>query len=315
MDIQNLLKQNLGLKILSLVISIILWASLKYTSPVSLYNYYQTSLYVPIKYVNTPEGFVAIHTDDKVLIELKAQPAKVASISSSNFSAVVDLSNCKLGNNTVDVDLKFPPEVTITNVQPAKVNLDLEEYSSMQIPISLRITGVPSNGYKLNSSKVIPEEVTVSGSVSSIKKVKKILADVDVSGINTSTKFFIPLQAFDSLGNNLDDVSLTPSNVSIMCNVDRGFKIQTVSVVPMFTGDIPDDIDIKSIDVEPDVVSLKIPNGVSFTSNNVKTRVIDLSSVKKNIEQIIKLDLPEGVSAVDSNIVKVNIVVSRKGNK
>ena len=86
MDIQKLLKQNLGLKILSIVISIALWASLKYTSPASLYNYYQTSLYVPVKYVNAPEGLVPVHTDEQVLIELKGDPAKIASISSSNSS-------------------------------------------------------------------------------------------------------------------------------------------------------------------------------------------------------------------------------------
>lgn len=315
MDIQKLLKQNLGLKILSIFISIAFWASLKYTSPATLYNYYQTSLYVPVKYVNAPKGLVPVHTDEQVLIELKGEPAKIASISSSDFSAVVDMSGCKKGSNMVDVTLKFPSEVTITNVQPSKINFDLEEYSSVQIPISLRTTGSPSSGYKLSSSKVFPDEVTISGPISSTNKVKKILADVDISGINTSTKFFIPLKAFDSLGNTLEDVHLLPANVSVMCHVDRGFRVQTVSVIPSFKGDIPDDIEIKSIDVEPDVVSLKIPDGVNFNSNNVKTRVINLDNIKKNFEQEIKLQLPDGVSAVDSNIVKVNIIVNKKGTK
>ena len=315
MGIQNLLKQNLAIKIISVLISIALWASLKYTSPVSLYNYYQTSLYVPIKYVNIPEGFVAVHADDKVLIELKAQPAKAASITSSNFSATVDLSNCKVGNNTVDVELKIPPEVTVTNVQPSKINFDLEEYSSIQIPVSLRLSGSPASGYKISSYKIFPDEVTISGSISSIKKVKKILADVDIAGINTTTKFFTPLQAFDSLGKTLDDITLLPTNVSVICNVDRGFRIQNVSVIPNFTGDLPDDIEIKSIDVEPDVVSLKIPDGVNFNSNTVKTRVVNLDTLKKNYEQNIKLELPDGVSPVDSNLVKVNIIVKKKGTK
>ena len=315
MDIQKLLKQNLGLKILSIVISIALWASLKYTSPASLYNYYQTSLYVPVKYVNAPEGLVPVHTDEQVLIELKGDPAKIASISSSDFSAVVDMSNCKKGDNTVDVTLKCPPEITITNVQPSKINFELEEYSSIQVPISLRTTGVPSTGYKLSSSKVYPDEITISGSVSSIKKVKKILADVDISGINTTTKFFIPLQACDYMGNTVNDINLMPTNVSVVCNVDRGFRIQTVSVIPDFIGDVSDDIDIKLIDVTPDVISLKIPDGVNFKSNVIKTRAIDLTSVRKNLEQEIKLNLPEGVSAIDSNIVKVNIIVNKKGNK
>ena len=315
MDIQSLLKQNLGLKIFSIFISIALWASIKYTSPATLYNYYQTSLYVPVKYVNAPEGLVPVHTDEQILIELKGEPAKIASISSSDFSAVVDMSNCKKGNNTVDVTLKFPPEITITNVQPSKINFELEEYTSIQIPISLRTTGVPSSGYKLASSKVFPDEVTISGPISSTNKVKKILADVDISGINTSTKFFIPLKAFDSLGNPLDDVHLLPANVSVVCHVDRGFRVQTVSVIPSFKGDIPNDIVIKSIDVEPDVVSLKIPDGVNFASNNVKTRVINLDNIKKNLEQEVKLQLPDGVSAVNSNIVKVNIIVNKKGTK
>lgn len=315
MDIQRLLKQNLGLKILSIIISIVLWASLKYTSPASLYNYYQTSLYVPVKYVNAPNGLVAVHTDEQVLIELKGDPAKVTSLSSSDFSAVVDMSNCKKGENTVDVTLKFPPEVTITNVQPSKINFDLEEYTSVQIPISLRTIGLPSSGYKLSSSKVYPDEVTISGPVSSIKRVKKILADVDISGINTSTKFFIPLQAFDYTGNTVKDINLMPTNVSVVCNVDRGFRIQTVSVIPNLIGDIPNGVKIKSIDVDPDVISLKIPDGVIFTSNHIKTRTIDLSKLNKNLEQEIKLELPDGVSPVDSNIVKVNIVVDKKGNK
>ncbi len=315
MDIQSLLKQNLGLKIFSIFISIALWASIKYTSPATLYNYYQTSLYVPVKYVNAPKGLVPVHTDEQVLIELKGEPAKIASISSSDFSAVVDMSGCKKGSNMVDVTLKFPSEVTITNVQPSKINFELEEYSSVQMPISLRTTGVPSSGYKLASSKVFPDEVTISGPVSSTNKVKKILADVDISGINTSTKFFIPLKAFDSLGNALDDVHLLPANVSVVCHVDRGFRVQAVSVIPSFKGDIPNDIDVKSIDIEPDIVSLKIPDGVNFKSNIVRTRVIDLGNLKKNLEQNVRLELPEGVSAVDSNIVKVNIIVKKKGTK
>ena len=106
-----------------------------------------------------------------------------------------------------------------------------------------------------------------------------------------------------------------PANVSVVCHVDRGFRVQSVSVIPSFKGDIPNDIDVKSIDIEPDIVSLKIPDGVNFKSNIVRTRVIDLGNLKKNLEQNVRLELPEGVSAVDSNIVKVNIIVKKKGTK
>lgn len=309
------LKQNLSLKVLCLLISVILWGALKYTAPVDFRNIYHTSLYIPVSFVNEPEGLVVSTRDETVLAEIKGSPDLLSALSPGQFSAEADLNGLKKGISTVDLDVKFPPGVTLTKLQPSRINVTLEPYKSIPMKISLESFGQPAFGYSVTGYQISPERVGVSGAESAVNMVDKLLVEANVQGINAYTTFRLPIAAYDKSGNELSNVIISPAFVSASFQVSRGYRVQSVSVVPIFSGNLPNDYELSKVTLVPPVVSLRIPDGVKFEADTIDTLPIDLSGLTKNDVRKIDLDLPDKVSVIKDASIKIYFVVTKKEKK
>jgi hypothetical protein len=80
----------------------------------------------------------------------------------------------------------LPPEVHITIIDPASIDLDWEDVISRQIPIQSSITGQPAPGYIVKGElEVEPRQITARGPASLVEVVQFArLAAFDVSGLS-----------------------------------------------------------------------------------------------------------------------------------
>jgi len=83
----------------------------------------------------------------------------------------------------------FPPETTITIIDPPSIDLEWEDVVTRQIPIQAAITGQPADGYIVKGEPdVDPTQLTVRGPVSVIEVMQFArLAAFDVSGLSEGT--------------------------------------------------------------------------------------------------------------------------------
>lgn len=307
------LKQNLSLKIICVLIGIALWGSLKYTVPLDYRNQYQTSMYVPIVYMNEPEGLKVIPSEEQVLAEIKGSPEFLSTVSPSQFSASVDLKGLSKGVHTQEVRLKFPPGVTVTRIQPSRVKVTLETFKSTPLPITLEVKGSPAFGYSVQSTKVVPDTASVSGSVTDVEKVRSVVVGVDVSDLNSYSRFYLPLRACDDAGRAVNGVALSPQMGTVLVKVGPGYRIQTVNVAPSIEGAPPDGFEIAKVSAVPPMISVRVPEGVEFKSDFVKTAPIDVSGIKGAYSEKVRMDLPDRISIAGNESVKVFVNMRKKG--
>src|SRR5450432_1722762 len=86
-------------------------------------------------------------------------------------------------------NFSFPPETSITIIDPPSIDLEWEDVVTRQIPIQAAITGQPADGYVVKGEPdVDPTQLTVRGPVSIIEVMQFArLAAFDVSGLSEGT--------------------------------------------------------------------------------------------------------------------------------
>lgn len=307
------LRQNLGLKILCLVISVVMWGALRYTAPIDYKTMYQTSMYVPVTYSNVPDGFVPSSKEEHVLAEIKGSPEILSMISPSQFAASLDLTGLKEGTHTLDVKIKFPPGVTITKLQPAKITFVLERFKSVELPVKLSVSGNPAFGYSVKRTSAIPSEIRISGSESKISQISSVCAEANISDMNSFTRFSLPVRVLDKQGNDISGLTVSDERIIASVNITPGYKIRHLAVLPLYEGELPEGMEIDRIAIVPEFVMARINEDSGFKSDYINSEPIDLNSLTARNSFVRALKFPKGVSPADIDKVKVFITLKKKG--
>ena len=307
------LRKNPALKIICILISIGLWALVKYTqSPLVISNNYQTSLYVPITYVNTPETLKLVASPEQVLVTVKGVPEIINNINPSGFKATVDLIGQREGRDWLDINFKSPPGVTVTDIQPSKINITLESYSEKQVPVNVVLQGDPKIGFNIIDTSYEPKTATIIGVKSLVQKVASVSSVVNSQDLDADTREITPLVPLDSSGIPVD-VKIKPERLNVFLKISAGYSVKTIPIAPLFSNLLPKEYVLEKFELEPSIVSLKIKEGVTLKDGIIRTAPIQLGKVTKNMEIETKLDLPKNVEVLDGkDNVKVKIYV-RKG--
>lgn len=151
--LKNLLgkvKQNIGLKIISLIIAIVLWFYLK-NLITSFYEFY-----IPINYENMPSGSVILNAyslPNYVLVKIKGDKKRISeflNLPKNSVYAVVDLSR-PIARNKYKVELFYPYKDTKIFMEyfPNEIFVDMDYLTNISVPVrilnSYDYIAIPSN--------------------------------------------------------------------------------------------------------------------------------------------------------------------------
>ncbi|MFN4245589.1 MAG: hypothetical protein ACK4F9_05505 [Brevinematia bacterium] len=165
--------ENFALKVISLVISVLLWLYIKGLTSVS-YDFY-----IPINYVGLPIDKIIVNQSmlpNYVMVKIKGEKnevSKLFDVPKNSFYALVDLSKTNSGSK-YRVNVTLPEIVKTLDIQiyPSEVFVDVDEIVETNIPVTVR----NSEDYV-----VIPETVKVRTISRNLKNISKIELEVDLS--------------------------------------------------------------------------------------------------------------------------------------
>ncbi len=325
------LTNNLGLKILSLLFAIILWLSVtNYDNPEKT-----RTLYIPVtmteEQVVTNMGKVAKLKENStvVVIHVNGRRDKVDNLVSSDFSATVDLSQLsdyESGDKqlSVEVEAKTPElkvmiekEQITYSVKKNTVTITLEDRSEEQTYISSEIIGTPAEGYAIGDVHITPNLIKVTGPMSAVSQIDRIVASVNVDGLTEDFTVKAPLVMYDAQGNVITSSRITLSELSVTVTVQI-LGTKTVPVECETTGTPAEGYVFTGLEYAPTEITVK---GSPFVLNNISKITIpgetmDLTGATANIENNIDITpyLEEaGVSLVrpEENKIAVKAVIEQ----
>jgi YbbR domain-containing protein len=196
--IRDLIFQNIVWKLLSLAIAVVIWA-LVATEPELA-----TFASVRLEYKNLPEG-LEISSDpvSSVLLELRGPAGALRSAGDATHpNVVLDMSEADSGEHTFTItgrNVKVMRGVRLVRAIPSEVRFRFEPRRNHVVPVHVRFLNEGQNGYVIESTKVDPPEMELTGPRSRVARISEVQADpIDLAGATGVTEFRVNVFAEDS---------------------------------------------------------------------------------------------------------------------
>ncbi|MDE6024634.1 MAG: hypothetical protein K2G45_04195 [Lachnospiraceae bacterium] len=315
------LLDNLGLKIISVVVAIIFWLVVMnisdYTMTVRIDN-------IPVQQINGEvlanlDQVYDIASGDTVDIVVRGRRSIVSKLSKDDFVAVADLSKMSI-TNTVQIfvnpkSASISDDISITYVDNT-MKLNLEEKVSAPFPIKAVTKGNPIDGYAVGDIEVKPNIVTIEGPKSAVDKITEVRATVNADGIRSQYEVECDIQLYDAYGEEImnDKLSLSLSKVNIIVNV---YPVKAVPINVSVKGTPGDGYDIGGVVYQPQTVRIAGPTDKLSKVSSIDINDISVSGLTENVETMLNINdyLPSGVFvAQDNPEVAISIRIEKLEN-
>lgn len=208
------LTNNLGLKILSIITAILLWlVVVNIDDPVTTESY--TGIRVSMLNENTitSKGKVYKIEDDSdvISVTVSAKRSVHKRLTSADFVATADMEKDIQYDNLVAINVTCTNRnVRASDIKKSwnNVKVSIEDSATEEFNVVVKQKGTPGSGYIVG--EMIPEQrvLSVTGPASLIARIKRIEAEVDVTGRSADDTVICNLTVLNSDGDLLDTTSL-----------------------------------------------------------------------------------------------------------
>ncbi len=175
-------------------------------------------IYVAPEPVGLPRDLVLKSKPNGVTVTVGGPAETIDTLRSTNVKATVDLSQAKPGTTRIPIDVSFPPgvqpRVTVDN-GPVYAEVVLEKKTRQTYTPDVSYTDNPPAGYAYGDYETEPSSVAVEGLASQVAKVGRVVALVDNAQNKGAIDQTVELVAQDSQRRDINDVSITPSEVRV----------------------------------------------------------------------------------------------------
>lgn len=315
--ILKIIKKDFKLKLLCLGFGIVMWFFvIGGINPVVVRQFKD----IPVKYKNEAvlERNNFLITEPKkplVNVSIKGTRNDVYAINKNDIIAEINLdSSITAGTHRLNVNVKVPHSVEIASVSEHEILVSFDEEITKTFDVTVETKGEIKNKNQVVVKKEPDDKfVMLTGPASYVKKVKKVLAIVDVTGKETDEVVIAKLRAVDENEKVIEQVELSKTDTNVSIGF-KNFKEVPINLVEINTAS--NDIMILKKNLVPKVVSI-VGNTTSLEKiKEIKTKPFDLSQVKDSKVYDLTLDLPKDITLVNKDLKPVvNIDVDKKLEK
>ena len=302
------LTNNLGLKILAVLIASLLWLiAININDPVGQQTYTENVQMVNLskltdnnKYVEVLEG------SDTIRVTVRAARSVLSELSDKNISAIADVDKLTEGNY-IPIELSCTKNSVDTDDLKADkdyLRVSVENIKRRQLPISVEVQGTPAENYLLNSTSTAQNAVSISGPESVVNTVNTVSVEIDITNANSDVNISLPIHLYDSDGKEIIDKRIS-KNISDVQTTASIWLIKGVPIEYGYTGVPADGYEVDG-NLTSTISYINIAGKQSLLKNIQKIDIndaIDITGATRNIEEEIDIKkfLPDGVIIPDSN--------------
>lgn len=227
---------NLGLKILAILCSVVLWfIVMNISDPDGSRTFYDVQVILTNESIVTDQNKVyeIMEGTDKVDVTVTAKRSILDRINASDIRVVADFSNLTL-SNTIDLQLStaiYNSSLTNIKADVTSMKLEVEDKIQRQFRILATTSGELDTDYMIGSVTTDANLVNISGAESIINQVDHVEASVNVSGMISNINTKADLKFYNKDGELLDGSKITKNISSVLVSVEilQTKKVQLVA--------------------------------------------------------------------------------------
>ena len=222
---KNKLTTNLGLKLISVLFSIVLWlVGTSIGNPTTSKSFYNVPVVLENTDAITESGRVyeVLENSDVISrVTIRGPRSVVSSMSESNIVATADVSNI---SSLDTVSIKLATNINqdqINSITPSSdtVKLNIENKKTKTMALGTKISGEVSDGYMVGDITTDQNLVRISGPESVVTSVSKAVAEITVTGFTSDISTSAEIRLYDADGNAVDDPNITQNIKSVNVQV------------------------------------------------------------------------------------------------
>lgn len=278
-NISVAISNNLGLKIIAVLFAVFLWWTV-----VNIDDPIQTKKYVVEVSVVNPEvimqrgkSFQVEDSTKQVTITVEARRKVIEQIKFTNIVATADMREMQESTSTVPVRVSIPGfegQYVSAKSYPQNIQVNVENTQDKMFPITAVVKGNVRDGYVVAETSVSPQSVAISGPESIVKKISKVVAQVDVSGLAADRDIKTGLVYYDAADNEIPKTYLTSE-------IDEAGVDVTVKVWKT-----------KVVDVVFDTSAITPSDGYLFNGIEYEPQFIEIAANAEMLNTLEKLEIP-----------------------
>lgn len=323
---------NIPLKIMSVVVGILIWLLV-----VNIDNPIQTRLIPGVKVQILNEAYIESggqmclieEGQDTVTVRVTGKRKTVEDLTAADISATADLKQMlSLDANPVMVPISVACSgISQENLQaiPQNMEIVIEEMMTQEFLVTVETAGQPEVGYDIGEAAASPEKVEITGPQTLIQKIDRVVASVNVNGINSDLNVQASLKIYDKNQDELTSIQMQYLKYDISSpSVEVAVKLwqvrDNVDVTASYVGQPAEGYKVDSLTSTPSVLKVAgTDEALSQLAANgnrivIPAESIDVSDRSEDFETRVDISrlLPEGVKLATGSseavIVRVNIL-------
>lgn len=288
------LRNNLGYKLLALVLSIALWANVKlHQEPLTVAEQARVELR------GVPDVLVATSGASQVTVVLYGPKVYVSRLTPDMLTAFVDLHTVAPGHYKKDVNVQLPRNlqtlISIQSVTPPQIDVRVRRKTRKTVPVRVDWVGEPPTGASYGPPRITPPTVDVAGADTTVDTVDHAQVRIPAGDPHITDRF--PVVPVDRRGNPVSEISIWPDGVTVDATLRATESRQQAFVSPAYHGELPPGYAIVGVTTDPQVVVLIGSPARLEDLKSVTTQSISIAGAKADVERRVPLLLPPDVTA------------------
>ncbi len=313
------LSDNLLLKILSVLAALILWLAVVNISDAEKTKDFMMEVTLTNTDVITGNGKVYWVEDNSNVVKLTvtARSSVMKNLSKNDFVLTADMEKDLKYDSLVGINVECRNKsINIANdvrLSRANVQVNIEDSASEQFPVTVKQLGDPASGYYVGS--MIPEQtiLKISGPVSIVNRIKRVEAEVDVTGRTGNETMNCKLKILDSDGQELDSAYLNYAGKESGIGVT--VSLLNKKILPLkfdTTGTPAENYQVVEISSKPNTITVAgNQNLLSDVRELLVSSAVDIEGISEETQMIVNITeyLPAGIVLTDENDAMIVVTV------
>ncbi|PGT81562.1 MULTISPECIES: CdaR family protein [Bacillaceae] len=231
-----------------------------------------------------------------------------------DFEIYADLNNLSIGTHRVQLKIKNLSEDLEASINPSTITVSIEEKVTKDFPVEVDFTNEDKleEGYTPDQPIVNPNSIRVTASKEVIDRIETVQATVNLETAKETINQESRITIYDSDGNILP-VEVEPSVVDVTVPIKSPSK--TLPFKISREGELEKGLSILSIEPNPKEITVYGPLDVLEKYEFLDGIKVDLSEIQKDTTIEVDVPVPEGITKVSPEKIKIEIDVEEQQEK
>lgn len=318
------LTDNLGLKILAVLCSVLLWLIvMNIDDPVKSNTFRDMEVVILNPQAVTDEGkvFEVLDGTDRIDVVVSAKRSIMNTLNRENIIVTADMSELTF-MNTVRINVttdRYDGKLEKITTSEENMRVNVENLKRVQMVVETSVSGSPGAGYMVNEVTTEQNLVRLSGAESVISNVAKAVLEVSVEGITTGIQADYPVKLYDAQGVEINSSNINKSISSIGVNVSVLQQKQVPLSLRATGTPAAGFVQTGVITSTPEEILIAGSSAAlsSVTAIELPEGLLDVTGVNSDLVTLVDIRdyLPEGIILADSSFngrVSVTVAIEEE---